>query len=79
MDRNPGSCIDDLDLPILRCPPETTLKRLSKYLVGFLSRVALKPLNIVAEEHGVKPFREVRDLWKRFYNRKQLKKVSQRM
>jgi hypothetical protein len=68
MDHDLGSYIDDLDLPILRSLPETALKWLTKCLVILIARIALKPLNTVAKEHGVKPFREIQDLWKGFYN-----------
>lgn len=68
MDHDLGSYIDDLDRPILRCLPETTLKWLTKYLGILIARIALKPLNTVAKEHGLKPFREIQDLCKGSYN-----------
>ncbi len=68
MDHDLGSYMDDLDLPVFRCLPETALKWLTKRFISFISKIALKPLNIVAREYGVKQFDEIYDIWSRFYN-----------
>ena len=68
MDRNLGSYIDDLDLPLLRWLPEAALKWLTKRLSTLIARIALRPLNAVAKEYGLEPFAEIQDLWNRFFN-----------
>ena len=68
MDQNLGSYIDDLDLPLLRCLPEGALKWLTKRFGTLIAKIALKPINVVAREYGLKPFAEVQDLWNRFFN-----------
>jgi UDP:flavonoid glycosyltransferase YjiC (YdhE family) len=68
MDQGLGSYIDDLDRPILRCLPETALKWLTKHLYTFIGRIVLRPLNAVSREYGLEPFRDIQDLWNRYYN-----------
>lgn len=68
MDQDLGSYIDDLDLPLLRFLPEVALKWLTKRFGTLAARIALRPLNEVAREYGLKPFAEVQDLWNRFFD-----------